>query len=114
MEIRKEKKKGRLSAEKKKMLTQEMTLEASKIQWVFKTFSDLWNIVLHNYNCVLTCGAECNSLGEKRKLFHTQGPREGCSMPWYARFYTIVRSFVTETNYLRLELKNKYMCFALV
>lgn len=41
MEIRKEKKKGRLSAEKKKMLTQEMTLEASKIQWVFKTFSDL-------------------------------------------------------------------------
>ena len=25
----------------KKMLTQEMTLEASKIQWVFKTFSDL-------------------------------------------------------------------------
>ena len=42
MEIRKGKK-GRHSAgkKKKKMLTQEVTLEASKIQWVFKTFSDL-------------------------------------------------------------------------
>lgn len=44
-----------------------MTLEASKIQWVFKTFSDLWNIVLHNYNCVLTRGAECNSFGGGKK-----------------------------------------------
>ena len=47
-----------------------MTLEASKIQWVFKTFSDLWNIVLHNYNCVLTRGAECNSFGGGKKEAH--------------------------------------------
>lgn len=114
MEIRKKKKKAGLVQEKKKMLTQEMTLEASKTQWVFKTFSDLWNIVLHNYNCVLTCDAECNSLGEKRKLFHTRGPREGCGMPWYARFYTVVRSFITDTNSLLLELKNKSKCSALV
>lgn len=36
-----EKKAGVVQGKKKKMLTQEMTLEASKIQWVFKTFSDL-------------------------------------------------------------------------
>lgn len=70
--------------------------------------------MLHNYNCVLTCGAKCNSFGggKKRSSFFTQGPREGCSLH-VTRFYT-VRSFVTETNYLPLELKNKYRCFALV
>lgn len=43
MESRKKKKKAGFVfvQKKKKMLTQEMTLEASKIQWVFKTFSDL-------------------------------------------------------------------------
>lgn len=50
---------------------------------------------------------------EKKKLFFTQGPREACSLH-VTRFYTTVRSFVTETNDLPLELKNKYMCFALV
>ena len=50
---------------------------------------------------------------EKKKLIFTQGPREGCSLP-VTHFYTTGRSFVTETNYLPLELENKYMCFALV
>ena len=41
MEIRKGKKGRRSAGKKKKMLTQQVTLEALKIQWVFKTFSDV-------------------------------------------------------------------------
>lgn len=47
-------------------------------------------MVLHNYNRVLTCGAECSSLGgRKGSLFVVVFfPREGCSMPGYTLYTT--------------------------
>lgn len=57
--------------------------------------------MLHNYNCVLTCGAECNSLEEKKEALFLHRVLGGDAVRHVTRFYTTVRSLLSGVLQLR-------------